>query len=173
MKNFKIITIIVLMISIFITTGFSKISKEPQNVYRVYLKGESLGLIKSKTALENYINKEQEEIKEKYNVNKVYVPEDLDIVKETTYSKEIKTTKEIYEEIKDISPFTIRGYAVKIKGIDTKDSKGKKVKGKTNTIYILDKKIFSTAVDRTVKSFIPKEEFEDYAQKTQKEIEGT
>ena len=34
-------------------------------------------------------------IKKKYNVNKVYVPSELDIVKETTYDKNIKSNKEI------------------------------------------------------------------------------
>ena len=99
-KYIKVLSVVIILCSIFITTGFSKISKEPQNVYRVYLKGESLGLIKSKKDLENYINKEQKSIKKKYNVKKVYLPTDLDIVKETTHSNKIKTTKEIYEEIK-------------------------------------------------------------------------
>ena len=172
-KNFKLMIITTLIFSIFITTGFTRISTKPTTVYRVYLKGESLGLIKSKVALEKYINKKQEEIKDKYNVNKVYLPTDLDIVKEKTHSRKIKTTKEIYEEIKDKSPFTISGYAIKINGLTTKDSKGKKVKGKSQTIYVLDKNIFKSSVDKTVKSFISDEEYKAYADKTQKEIEDT
>lgn len=85
-KKLRRITVFILVLSIFLTTGFSRILSSPRTLYRVYLKGESLGLIKSKKELEKYINKEQNEIKKKYNVDKVYVPEDLDIEKEITYS---------------------------------------------------------------------------------------
>lgn len=172
-KKVQIAMIIVLLFSVFFTTGFSKIAEKPQKVYRVYLKGESLGLIKSKESLETYIDNKQKEIKKKYDVDKVYVPTDLDIVKETTYDKNIKNNKEIYEEIKDKSPFTISGYTIKIKGLDTKDSNGKTIKGKTQTIYVLNKKIFTDSIEKTVKSFIPTEEYENYANDTQTEIKTT
>ena len=128
--------ILLLIICIMFTVGFSKLLSTPKTVYRVYLKGESLGLITSKQKLEKYIDKKQAEVKEKYNVNKVYAPTDLDIVKEVTYYDDVSTIKEIYEKIKDISPFTIDGYQVKIKGIDTTDSNGKTVKGKNQYIYV-------------------------------------
>jgi murein DD-endopeptidase MepM/ murein hydrolase activator NlpD len=172
-NKFKLLTIIVLIFSVIFTTGFSKISTTPKTVYRVYLKGESLGLIKSKKALEDYIDKKQEEIKKKYNVDKVYVPEELDIVKEITYENNIKTTKEIYEEIKDISPFTINGYSIKIKGLDTKDSSGKTVKGSTQVIYVLDRNIFENSIVKAVKSFISEDDYNNYSNGTQKEIETT
>ena len=119
------------------TTGFTQISTKPQDLYRVYLKGKSLGLIESK----------QEEIKQKYNVKKVYVPTDLDIVKETTFAKDIKTVASIYEEIKDISPFTINGYTIKINGLDTTDTNGKKIEGTTQKIYVIDKKVFTDSIE--------------------------
>ena len=172
-KKINIMLIFILIFSVFLTTGFTKISKEPQTVYRVYLKGKSLGIIKSKKSLENYIDKKQKEIKEKYDVDKVYVPSDLDIVKETTYDTNVKSNKEIYNEIKDISPFTISGFSIKLKGEDTKDVNGKTSKGKNQTIYVLDRKVFTDSIERTVKSFIPKEEYESYANDTQKEIQTT
>ena len=97
-------------------------NKEPQEVYRVYLKGKSLGLIESKKSLEQYIDKEQASIKKKYKVDKVYIPEDLDIEKEITYNEKILSTKQIYTKIKDISPFTIDGYTTTIKGLTKKNS---------------------------------------------------
>lgn len=172
-KKINILIILIIFIIPIITTGFTKINQSPKTVYRVYLKGKSLGLIESKKSLENYIDKKQEEIKKKYNVDKVYAPTDLDIVKEITYNNNIKTNKEIYSKIEDISPFTINGYVIKIKGIDTKDSNGKTVKGKTNNIYILDKDIFTDSVEKTVKSFVPEEEYESYKNKTQEEIKDT
>jgi len=144
-----------------------------QEVYRVYLKGKSLGLIESKKELEKYIDNQQEAIKKKYKVDKVYAPADLSIVKEKTYNTNIQTTKEIYEKIKDISPFTISGYVVKIKGIDSKDSNGKKIKGKTQTLYILEKPIFRKSVETTVKSFVSVEDYNKFAEDKQTPIEDT
>lgn len=174
MKQFEtIFFLIILFFSIFLGTGLSLQKINPKTVYHVYLKGKSIGIIESKEELEKYINEKQQEIKEKYHVDKVYLPEELDILKEITYDDEIESIQEIYQKIKDISPFTIKGYAIKIKGIDTKDNKGKKVKGKDQTIYVLDKKVFSDAVDSLVKSFIPEEEYTAYANNTQKEIKDT
>ena len=62
-KFSKILLILVLGITIPFTTAFS--SQNPKTLYRVYLKGKSIGLIESKEALENYIDKKQNEIKEK------------------------------------------------------------------------------------------------------------
>ena len=171
--NKKIIIILMLCLSFIYITGFKNIATTPHTVYRVYLKGKSLGIIKSKEDFEKYIDEKQEEIKKKYKVDKVFVPADLDIVKEITYDNEIKTNDEIYEEIKDVSPFTINGYTIKIKGLDTKDSEGKEIKGKTNTIYVLDRKVFTNSVEKTVKSFISPEDYKNYANDTQPEIKET
>lgn len=172
-KKFKIMLAIVLAISFISSTGFSIRKFTPHTVYRVYLKGKSLGLIKSKQQLEEYIDKKQAEIKDKYNVDKVYIPTELDIVKETTYDNRLTSVEKIYNSIKDISPFTISGYAITIKGIDSTDSEGKPIKGQNQTIYVLDKEIFTNAVNNTVKSFVSSADYEAFANETQKEIEDT
>ena len=172
-KNIKIIMTILLLFSLVLTMGFTDINNEPQTVYRVYLKGKSLGLIKSKKSFENYIDNKQEAIKQKYNVKKVYAPTDLDIVKETTFSNELKTNKEIYDEIKDISPFTIDGYVVKIRGLEQKNEKNKKEKPTTQSLYVLKKSVFTNSIEKTAKSFISDEDYDNYANDTQKEIEDT
>ena len=169
-KNKILVLITIILITIF-TTGFTNISRTPKTVYRVYLEGKSLGVIESKKSFENYIDKKQNEIKEKYKVDKVYTPAELDIVKEITFEKDIQTNKQIYNKIKDISSFTIDGYVVKIKGLDTKDEEtGKTIKGKNQYIYVLDKKVFTNSVEKTVKSFIKEEDYNNYANNTQKEI---
>lgn len=172
-KKINGILLFVISLSLPFLTGFTNISSTPKTVYRVYLKGEAIGAIKSKKSFENYIDKKQEEIKKKYNVKKVYAPVDLDIVKEITFESTIKTNKEIYDEIKDISPFTINGYIIKIKGLDTKDSEGNVIKGQTQKIYVLDKSVFTSAIEKTAKSFITSEAYEAYANDTQKEIKDT
>ena len=152
---FKKITLL-LMIStlVILSTGFVDISTKPKTLYRVYLKGESLGLINSKKELEDFIDKKQEEIKKEYKVDKVYVPSELDVVKEITFDGNVKTVDAIYEEIKDKSPFTINGYTIKIKGLDTKAEDGKVIKGKTQKIYTIERGTFTDAIEETVKSFI-------------------
>ena len=169
---FKKITLL-LMIStlVILSTGFVDISTKPKTLYRVYLKGESLGLINSKKELEDFIDKKQEEIKKEYKVDKVYVPSELDVVKEITFDGNVKTVDAIYEEIKDKSPFTINGYTIKIKGLDTKAEDGKVIKGKTQKIYTIERGTFTDAIEETVKSFIPEDEYTNYANKTQKEID--
>ena len=69
-KSVWIVLLVTILTSIF-SVGFKRLNEEPQTVYRVYLKGKSLGLIKSKKALEEYIDKEQEHLKKKYEVDKV------------------------------------------------------------------------------------------------------
>lgn len=145
----------------------------PQEVYRVYLEGKSIGLIKSKEELENYINQEQELLKEKYNVDKVYLPKDLDIVKEVTYDEKINSTEYIYNKIKDITPFTINGYIISIKGITEKNDAGEEYTTPTETIYVLDKNLFTASVDKTIRSFIPSEEYDRFINENQAEIVDT
>ena len=168
MKRFK--KIIILFIFVFATTmsmGAKSIDTVAKKVYRVYLDGKSLGLIHSKKDLEEYINKEQDNLRKKYNVKKIYVPDNLHIQEEMTYNEKIYTTQEIYEMIKDKSYFTLKGYKITIKNTD--DAK----KNTALTIYVLDKKVFTEAVDRTVKSFVSKEDYDIYSKNKKQQIVDT
>ncbi len=149
--------------------GYDKV-RVPKTVYKVYLDGQAIGLINSKEELESYINQEQNEIKDKYNVSKVYLPNNLDIEKETTYSTNISKVSEIYEKIKDIAPFTISGYEVKIKGVKDLSEEGIETT-KTVKLYILDKDVFTNALTNTVQAFISKQDYDSFIMGTQKEIE--
>ena len=175
MNSRVIIYIVIASILSFFLVSIENVKtyKEPQEVYRVYLKGKSLGLIKSKTELEKYIDKKQASVKKKYNVKKVYAPDDLDIVKEVTYNEKITGINKIYKKIENISPFTIDGYTVTIKGLEKTNSEGKKEKAKNVNIYVLDKNIFKNAVTKTVQSFITKERYDNYKNDTQAEIKET
>lgn len=167
-----------ILISTILSVGLLLITQkttftEPQETYRVYLKGKSLGLISSKEDLENYIDKEQASIKDNYHVKKVYVPDELDIIKEVTYHEKVLSTKEIYEKIKDISPFTIDGYVISIKGLKKTNSEGKEYKEDDRIIYTLKKSTFTSAIKSTVQSFITKEKYNLYKEKKQEEIKET
>ena len=84
--------------------GFNQLNSTPKQLYRVYLSGKSIGLIDSINSLEDFINEKQTELKEKYGVSKVYVPNDLDIIQEITYNEKTSTVEEIYNKIEEI-PF--------------------------------------------------------------------
>ena len=86
-KKTKVIAIVAIVLSVILTVGFSFKIKAPKTVYRVYLEGKSLGIIKSKKALENYIDKKQQQIKEQYGVDKVYAPEEFDTNEWTVYGE--------------------------------------------------------------------------------------
>ena len=153
--------IITLFLSYFLVVGY--IGKlEPKEVYRVYISGKSIGLIESKEELDAYIDKEQQNIKNKYEVPKVYAPEELVIKKELTYNENIMSIEKIYNKIKDMAPFTIDGYQITINKTDDKNS------ADTQKIYCLDKNIFKEAANKTVKSFVTSEDYDNF--KDHKEI---
>lgn len=158
--------IISIVISLFITI-FIGIQNSFENgmkeVYNVYLDGKLLGSINSKTAFENYIDKEQKELKEEYDVNKIYVPNGIDIEKCVTYNPKILSERQIYEKIKEKKSFTIKGYIVSIT-----DSEGKEKK-----INILKKSLFDEAANRVIKVFVDSKDIDNYKNDTQKEIKDT
>lgn len=171
-KKRKIASIFLVLLMLTLTTGFSLKIKAPKKIYRVYLEGKSIGTIESKKELEDYIDKKQQEIKEKYKVDKVYAPEALDIEKEITFNDKVQDVKEIYNKIKDKSPFSIKGYKVTIKGVDTTSGHSTE-KGVTQVVYVLDKEIFVSSIDSTVKSFVEAADLEAFTSNAQTPIEDT
>ena len=102
--NYKIIITVIISLVISTLLVFIVPKEEtltPKSVYRVYLAGKSVGLIEDKDSLDAYIDNEQQTLKEKYKADKVYAPEDLEIVKDVTYNENISTTSEIYNKIKE------------------------------------------------------------------------
>lgn len=146
-----------------------------QQAYRVYLNGSSIALIKNKQTLEQYIDNEQEDLKEEYNVSKIYIPAGLEIKQELTYDEKLETAEKVYEEIKDEEPFTIDGYVITIKG-ETSAGYGEELSDDTEEIvpseietkiYVLDKSVFEEAINNTVLAFIDEEEYKTYLEETQ------
>lgn len=169
-KNILYVILSLLISSAVFLVGYQKTTK-PVELYHVYLKGETIGYIKNKGLLEDYIDKEQYELKEKYKVDKVFLPNELDIIKEVTYDKKISTESEIYETIKGISPFTISGYTITIKGIETTNEEdGTKVVQPDKKIYVLDKEVFTKALKNTISVFISDNDYNNFVNKTQPEI---
>lgn len=145
---------------------------DPQEVYRVYLDGESIGLIYSKESFEDHIDKEEETIKKQYGVEKVYIPNNLDIVKEITYNEKIESVTAIYDKIKDKTSFTIKGYKITIKGVEEVTEQGT-IKNDDIVINVLDKQIFVKSVHDTIGAFIDEDDYNKFLNKKQEEIKET
>lgn len=145
---------------IYLGFTFEPREKKVNSYYQVYLGGQKIGLIKSKDELYDLIDEEQKEIKNYYNVNKVYPPSGLEVKKVLTYKTNVITAKEVYNEIKDLDPFTIEGYEVSV----TQEN-NKKLK-----FYILNKEDLDVAVRNTITSFLNEEEYDAYLSNTQKDI---
>ena len=162
-KGLPIFFVLILMVIILFITGFtSKKSEVIQNVYQVYLDGEKIGIISSKKELEDYINKQQSILKNKFDVKNVYVPKGLDIKEYNTYNEKIDSIQSIYNKIHKEKPFTLKGYVIKIKSSDD-----------TKTIYSLDKDIFTNALKKAMLTFVDKDQYQLYLDNDQVEIKET
>lgn len=150
----------------------TRVAGTPIEVYQVYLNGDKIGLITSKDELLNLIDTEQSEIKDKYDVDKVYPPDGLDIKKVYTYNENITDVVTVYNKIKDIEPFTIEGYVATINYTEEKIiNDGESIPpGPPVHIYLLNKDIFEEALYNTAAAFIGTEDLVSYEAGTQKEI---
>ena len=143
----------------------NRFSLNPKEVYRVYLDGKVIGNIKNKQELEDYINDEQKDLKEEYNVDKVYIPEGVDIQKCTTYEKKVLTAKQVNNLITKEKPFTIEGYKVTIKSNSAEED--------DIVLNVLNKSMFDKAIKSVVGAFVSSEDMKNYENDTQQEIRET
>lgn len=167
MENYqKIVTIIIsgiILCLIFIVSAFDNAIKfnEASRIYKVYLNGGMIGSITDKDELYELIDSRQENIKNKYNVNNVYPPNDLKIVPSYSYSTTLNDLNTIYNKIEDMDDFTIKGYEVRISNENT---------GKSYTVHVLNKKVFEEAITKFVLAFIDEDKYQDYISGVKREL---
>ncbi len=158
------ILLIVLTIILLLIIGYTRISpNNPKTAYIVYLDGKSIGLIEDKSTLYDIIDKEQESIKVKFNVDKVYPPDNLEAIEYTTYNNNLQSAEEIYDIIEENSTFTIKGYTVTI----TPDE------GDPIYINILNKEDLEPALTNAISTFVDINELNAYLNDNQVEITDT
>ncbi len=172
MKQDKTLGILLsLLIGLFVFFVGIEVKSEgvPNLVYKVYLNGKTIGLIESEEELLNLIDNKQQEIKNKYQVDKVYPPTGLEIKETYTYSTDIISAEKIYEIIQNKDPFTISGYTVTIKYPEEQDDQEEHT---NQIVYIntLKKEDFKEAFKNVIKAFVGSEEYNLYATDTQPEI---
>lgn len=127
-----------------------KENKNIEELYRVYLNGKSIGVIKSKDKLDEYINDEQKDLKDKYNVDTVYAPNSLYVTRYKTYDANIISEEDIYRRIKDSETFTIKGYKITIEKEEDDDI----------TFNVLSRDAFTNAINNVVKTFVDDDELQ-------------
>jgi len=175
-----VLAVIISLFCVYITNKEEKLST-PVPCYRVYLKGKTIGLISSREELDSYINKQQDKLKNKYNVDKVYIPNDIDVVKDVTYDTKLNTIEETYKKIEEISPFTIKGYRVKIDRKNNMNYRGDEIEiteeemNSKNIVYIniINKEILEEATMKVVLSFVTDDQYKAFTEGNQTQIDTT
>ena len=121
-------------------------TEDATDIYEVFIDGKSVGYLLDNEKLYDIINSKQQEIKKKYNVSKVYPPENFKIIKTSSYDVVISSPEQIYNKMADIGSFTIEGYIISYKKDD-----------KSYAINVLDKKVFDDAINNFILAFIPED----------------
>ena len=170
MKGKIISALIVAIVSVglFVVDFSKKNYSEASEIYQVYLNGTKIGMLADDSELYDLINEKQQEIKEKYGVNKVYPPKDFDIVKTYSYDEMINDVDEIYNQIEQVDDFTIKGYTITIHSTE-KDEETGKVPDDI-VINVLNKEVFDEAIHKFVYSFVGEDGYNKYINNTQQEI---
>jgi murein DD-endopeptidase MepM/ murein hydrolase activator NlpD len=169
-KSISIVLIVIASLLILCIDFNYKASENPNIYYQVYLNGEILGTIKSKSELEKYIDKQNEKYKKEFDVNKIYAPNGLEIKKIETYNSSISSVEEIYNMIAEKEPFTIKGYQFTIKK-ESLDEQSEEVEDVV--IYVLKQSTFTNAVESAMKTFIGEDNYNNYKNSDQEEISTT
>lgn len=140
---------------------YSQQKPYPQEGYRVYYKDKILGDIKLKEELFSYINSEEQELKRKYNVTTVYIPDYVKLEPIKEYKLKLTSAKSIYDKIKVNSSFMIDGYKVTIEGARSTINEDTSQKD-DSVIYIKDKKVLEEALQKVTQIFVNQEEYNNY-----------
>ena len=166
--NFLVITFAIL--SIFLLGFKFSIKKNPNEYYAIYLEGQKIGMVKSKQDFNDYINKEEEKLKEKYQVDKIYIPKGVEIKKIVTYNNKYNSNEEIYNKLVKKQNFTVKGITIKVKKEIHSDDNNSKPKEEILKINVINKKIFDEAMNNIVKAFVDSDEYHKFITSTQEEI---
>ena len=159
-----VVLVILLSSLIFILgTGRKSLGDEPMTVYEVYLDGNSIGIIEDEEELYSLIDKEQENLKKKFGVDKIYAPIGLETTKLLTYTGEVERASVVYERLKDKAKFTLKGYEITISYDENNSTK----------INVLKKEDFDEAIDNTIKAFVDEKQYEEYLEGKQSPIKTT
>lgn len=174
--SFTIVSIIVLSILSIFLFGFKlKENKNPIEVYGIYLDGKKIGTVKSKDDFDNYINSKEEQLKQRYNVDKIYIPKGVEIKKIITYDNKYDSYESIYNLLVKEQNFTVKGIIIEITKESTDENdkdkeKNKDTKKEKIRINVTSKDIFDESITDLIKAFIDEKEYNAFMESTQQPI---
>lgn len=178
--RFGTIVIIILAIASIFLLGFKLVpNRTPRELYAVYLNGKKIGTVKSKVELDNYINKQEEKLKEKYKVSKIYTPKGVEIKKIVTYNDKCDTNEYVYNLLVKEQNFTIKGVIIEItpdandEKEDGEDKSKENEKKEKRIINVTSKDIFDESIVDLVKAFLDEKEYNDFMESNQTPIVET
>lgn len=169
--SFSLILVVILSISSIFLLGCKLTqNKTPNQMYAVYLEGKKIGIVKSQKEFNDYINIQEEKLKQQYNVDEIYTPKGVEIKKIVTYSNKFNTNEEIYKKLVSSENFTIKGTVIEI----TKEvNEDEEVKQEKIIINLLNKEMFDEAIVEIIKAFIDDKEYEAFMTSTQEPVVDT
>jgi len=187
----SIITSILLAVSSIFLLGFKLVSnRNPHEVYAIYIDGSKIGAVKSKESFDNYINEKEEQLREKYNVSKIYTPKGVEIKKIITYNDKYDSNEDIYNILVQKQNFTVKGIIIEIEkdgaidpDLDEPSAQDSAVTSKVDTdsnttenkitINVTSKDIFDEAIVDLIKAFVDEKDYNAYMESTQSPIVDT
>lgn len=155
---YGILVIILAGITFYLSYGYRN-NQNPKTYYKVYLNNETLGVIESKDKLTKFIDKESDNIKNKYNVTNVYAPSGLQVEELSSYNETISSVDEIFKAITSKDSLTIEGYQISIK-----------TDNEPKVIYVTEEALFSDAVTDLIKTFVGSDKYQSYLDNNQSKI---
>lgn len=133
------------------------------------LKQDDVKSLIDKSVDTKYYDKEEEKcvdiiIKDGQTIENIYTPNGLEIEKTVAYNKDITSIEDIYSKIVLKKSFTMKGYQFTITNPENE---------KITKLYTTNKEIFEEAVKLVIETYVGKDEYNNYLQEKQEEIETT
>ncbi len=160
---YSFIILVIIVLTCFLSLNNNETFNSATEVYKIYLKGQEVGLIENDKELYSLINHKQKGIKNEFDVDNVYPPSEFNIVKTNSFNNNFDSVEEIYNTIEKEEDFTIEGYIITAKKED----------GTEVVINVTKREVFDEAIQRFVYSFVGDNSFNDYLEGTQESIELT
>lgn len=160
------LTVVILSIFIFIFGYNGNGRRDPNTYYAVYVDGNKIGMVDSEKRLDDYINVQEEKLKETYGVDTIYTPKGVEVKKIITYDNNIDSYEDIYKKLVNNKSFTIKGVVITISDKNNSEFE-------TKHINVVDKKLFDDAITEIIKVFVDDEKYQAFMEDNQIKITYT
>ena len=160
------LVVIILSAFIFVFGGPGTTKREPNTYYAVYVDGKKIGMVDSAIKFDDYINTQEEKLKEKYGVDTIYTPKGVEVKKLITYDNNVDSYDDIYRKLVNNKSFTIKGVVITISDKENSEFE-------TKQINVVDKKLFDDAVIEIIKVFVDDEKYQAFMDDNQEKISYT